>query len=141
MARMRLAAATAITLFLAGCTLSRPDYEMPRVRVGEPAFTRTLEAHTLSTPIGGNRAQLLLNGDEIFPAMRAAIRSARTSITFANFIYEDGAIAQAIAEELAERARAGVKVNVLLDAVGSSHIPKSLVAQMKDAGCEFAWYH
>jgi cardiolipin synthase len=141
MARMRLAAATAITLLLAGCTLSRPDYEIPRVHVGEPAFTRTLEAHTLSTPIGGNRAQVLVNGDEIFPAMRAAIRSARTSITFANFIYEDGAIADEIADELAERSRAGVKVNVLLDAVGSSHIPKSLVARMKDAGCEFAWYH
>jgi hypothetical protein len=63
MARMRLAAATAVTLLLAGCTLNRPDYEIPRVHVGEPAFTRTLEAHALSTPIGGNRAQLLLNGD------------------------------------------------------------------------------
>ena len=133
--------AVAATLLLAGCTLSRPDYQTPDVHVGESTFTRTLEAHTLSTPIGGNRAQLLVNGNEIFPAMRAAIRSAKSSITFANFVYEDGAIAHEIADELAERSRAGVKVSVLLDAVGSSHIPKALVARMKDAGCEFAWYH
>jgi phosphatidylserine/phosphatidylglycerophosphate/cardiolipin synthase-like enzyme len=99
--------AVAATLLLAGCTLSRPDYQTPDVHVGESTFTRTLEAHTLSTPIGGNRAQLLVNGNEIFPAMRAAIRSAKSSITFANFVYEDGAIAHEIADELAERSRAG----------------------------------
>ncbi len=40
---------------LAGCTLSRPDYVAPDVRVGEPAFARAVEAHTLSSPVDGNR--------------------------------------------------------------------------------------
>src|SRR5688572_18927290 len=112
----------ALTILLTGCTLTRPQYVTPDVRVGEPAFVRALEAHTLSTPVSGNRAQVLLNGNEIFPAMLAAIRSAKSAITFANFIYEDGDISGEMAAALAERCRAGVSVNVLVDAVGSSHM-------------------
>jgi cardiolipin synthase A/B len=115
----------AVSVLLAGCTLSRPHYVSPDVHVGEPAFMRSIEAHTVSSLIEGNRAQLLLNGEEIFPAMLAAIRGARSTITFANFIYEDGAIAGEMATALAERCRAGVAVNVLLDAVGSGQMPRS----------------
>ena len=68
-------------LLLGGCSLSHPHYLAPDVRVGEPAFARTLEAHTLSRSIGGNRARVLLNGDQIFPAALEAIRSARKTKT------------------------------------------------------------
>jgi cardiolipin synthase A/B len=77
-------AAAALGLVLSAFTLSRPHYVAPDVSVGESAFIRPVEAHTLSGLVEGNRAELLLNGDEIFPAMLAAIRSARTTITFAN---------------------------------------------------------
>jgi cardiolipin synthase A/B len=128
-------------ILLGGCTLSRPHYASPDVHVGEPAFVRSLEAHTVSSLVEGNRAQILLNGNEIFPAMLAAIRGARTTITFANFIYEDGAIADEMAAALAERCRAGVAVNVLLDAVGSSQMPREYWTRLQDAGCQVAWYH
>ena len=130
----------ALTVLFSGCTLSRPSYTTPGVHVGEPAFTRALEAHTLSSLVPGNRAQILLNGNEIFPAMLGAIRGAKTTITLANFIYEDGDIAGEMAAALAERCRAGVKVSVLLDAVGSSDMPRQHVAMLQDAGCQFAWY-
>lgn len=126
---------------LGGCTLSRPHYVTPDVHVGEPAFVRSLEAHTVSPLVEGNRAQVLLNGDEIFPAMLTAIRRARMTITFANFIYEDGAIADEMATALAERCRAGVNVDVLLDAVGSSQMPREHWTRLQDAGCQVAWYH
>jgi Fe-S cluster assembly ATPase SufC len=100
------------------------------VRVGQPAFVRSLAAHTLSSPVEGNRAQLLLNGDEIFPAMLTAIRSANTTFTFANFIYEDGDITSEVATAMAERCRAGVQGHVLLDAVGSSQMPRTYQAQL-----------
>lgn len=131
----------ALAVLLPGCTLSRPHYVTPDVHVGEPAFVRSLEAHTVSQPVTGNRAQILLNGDEIFPSMLAAICRARTPITFANFIYEDGDIAARMAEALAERCRAGVSVNVLLDAVGSSQMPRQHRTTLEDAGCQVAWYH
>ena len=68
----------------------------------------------------GNRFEALLNGDQIFPSMLSAIRSAQRSITFETYIYWSGAIGKAFADALAERARAGVKVHVLLDWVGST---------------------
>ena len=131
----------AFCLALSSCTLSRPHYVAPDVSVGQPAFVRAIEAHTLSGLIDGNRAQLLFNGDEIFPAMLAAIRSARTTITFANYIYEDGDITVAMAEALAERCRAGVGVNVLLDAVGSSNMPRAQRELLRGAGCHLAFFH
>ena len=99
-----------------------------------------MEAHTLSGLVEGNRAEVLVNGDQIFPAMLAAIRGARTTITFANFVYEDGAIAREMAEALAERCRAGVGVSVLVDAVGSSKMPKALRRMLSESGCHFARY-
>jgi cardiolipin synthase A/B len=130
-----------VGLTLSACTLSRPHYTSPEISVGEPAFVRTLEAHTDALLVHGNRAQILLNGDEIFPAMLAAIRQAKTTITFANFIYEKGDIARDMAEALAERCRAGVGVNVLVDAVGSKNMPKRYRQLMENAGCHVASYH
>src|SRR5690349_19443315 len=133
--------ALAVSVILSGCTLSRPHYVTPDVHIGEPAFTRAMEAHTVSPVVGGNRAEILLNGEQIFPAMLAAIRGARTTITFANFIYEDGAIAGEMATALAERCRAGVAVNVLLDAVGSRQMPRQHWTRLADAGCQLAGLH
>ncbi len=141
---MRAATRTVSTLLclaLSGCTLSRPHYIAPDVRVGQPAFVRAVEAHTKADIVRGNRAQILLNGDEIFPAMLTAIRHASKTITFANYVYEDGAIAQKMADALAERCRAGVEVNVLLDAVGSGHMPGRYKTTLRDAGCHLAFYH
>ena len=59
----RCLGAGALCLALSACTLSRPDYRSPDVTVGEPAFVRTLEAHTEAPLVRGNRAQILLNGD------------------------------------------------------------------------------
>src|SRR5688572_28593195 len=133
--------AAGLYLTLAACTLSRPHYVSPDVSVGEPAFVRALEAHADAPLVPGNRAQVLLNGDGIFPAMLAAIREAKTTITFANFIYEKGDIAREMAEALAGRCRAGVGVNVLLDAIGSNRMPKEYRRLMEHAGCHVATYH
>jgi cardiolipin synthase len=100
-----------------------------------------MEAHTLSGLVGGNRVEVLVNGDQIFPAMLAAIRGARTTITFANFAWEDGDVAREMVEALAERCRTGVGVNVLVDAIGSSGMPKALGRTLAASGCHFARYH
>jgi cardiolipin synthase A/B len=133
--------AALLCIALPGCTLSRPHYVAPDVSVGESAFVRAMEAHTMSGLVHGNRAQVLLNGEQIFPAMLDAIRSAKTTITLANFVYEDGRIAREMAEALAERCRAGVGVNVLVDAIGSSKMPKPLSRMLSASGCHFARYH
>ena len=134
--------AGALCLTLSAYTLSRPHYKTPPdVAVGEPAFLRTVEAQTDAELVRGNRAHVLRNGDEIFPAMLAAIREAKQTITFANFVYEKGDIARDMAHALAERALAGVGVNVLIDAVGSKGMPSKYRALMEKAGCHVASYH
>jgi len=87
-----------------------------------------------------NRVLALQNGLEIFPAMLDAIRLATTSITFETFIYWSGEIGREFTETLAERARDGIVVNVLLDWVGSMRMEKELLDRMRDAGVHLHRY-
>lgn len=88
----------------------------------------------------GNAIAVLRNGDEIFPAMLEAIRSAEQSIKFLTFVYWTGDIAVAVADALADRARAGVEVKVLLDAFGAHSMSRDLIRIMRAAGAEVRWY-
>jgi cardiolipin synthase len=83
---------------------------------------------------------VLRNGREIFPAMLEAIRAAEQTINFATYVYWTGSIAPEFAQALAERAEAGVQVNVLLDAVGAAKMDRRLVALLQRAGAEVAWF-
>ena len=91
--------------------------------------------------LDGNRYRVLLNGEQIFPAMLSAIGAARSSITFETYIYWSGEIGRRFADALAERARSGVKVHVLLDWVGSAKMDEDLLDEMRDAGVEVFRYH
>ena len=108
------------------------------MNLGEPAFFPTMEAHAQAPIIGGNRLTLLLNGEQIYPAILEAIRGARRSITYAQYSYEDGKIARDVAEALAERCRSGVTAHVLLDGVGTLTMPREYVEVMEQGGCQVA---
>ena len=88
----------------------------------------------------GNRVRVLHNGDEIFPAMLAAIRGAERSVDLLTFVYWKGEVAREIARALAERARGGVAVRLLLDAVGARLIEGDLLAELADAGVAVEWF-
>ncbi|HSJ36095.1 MAG TPA: phospholipase D-like domain-containing protein [Acidimicrobiia bacterium] len=103
-------------------------------------FRRALEAFVGVTFLEGNSVQRLRNGVEIFPAMLEAIRLAERRIDFVTFVYWTGDIARQMATALAERARAGISVRVLLDAVGAHSMDTGLVQQMEDSGVEVAWF-
>ena len=107
----------------------------------DPQFQRAMGSLLGPGIVGGNRAQELLNGDQIFPAMLAAIRGAERSITFETYIYWAGDIGREFAAALAERARAGVKVHVLLDWVGSAKIDDDLLKEMQAAGVDVRKFH
>lgn len=133
---MRTLTVVLILSALVGCSHS-PRYVPPEVEVGTREFARAVEAHTLSGLVAGNRIELLLNGEQILPAMLAAIREARASVTLANYIWETGAIADEFATALAARCRAGVSVNVLVDAIGSREMTKENQERLQGAGCRF----
>jgi cardiolipin synthase A/B len=116
------------------------DYRIEPVHVDDPTFARAM-THLLGPPlVAGNRVQPLLNGDEIFPAMLAAIRAAKQSITLETYIYWSGKIGAEFTEALAERAKVGVPVHVLLDWVGSDKLDSTLLQQMQDAGVQVEKY-
>ena len=104
-------------------------------------FVRSLGSLLGPALLPGNLVRQLLNGDQIFPAMLEAIRGAKSSITFETYIYWSGDIGQKFSEELAARARAGVKVHVLLDWVGAGKIDKTYIESMKRAGVSVERYH
>ncbi|HEX4266764.1 MAG TPA: phospholipase D-like domain-containing protein [Steroidobacteraceae bacterium] len=126
--------------------LRRPEKE-ERHRVERLYRTRDLqfkrEMGVLLGPaiVTGNRIQALNNGDEIFPAMLQAIEGAQRTITFETYIYWSGQIGERLAEALIERARAGVRVHVMLDFVGCDRISGQLVERMQCAGIEVERYH
>ncbi len=107
----------------------------------DPAFGRAMGVLLGPAILRGNRFEALLNGDRIFPAMLTAIRDAMKTITFESYIYWSDAIGKAFAEALAERARAGVKVHVLLDWVGSNKMDPTHLAVMEAAGVEVRKFH
>ncbi|HEY8666883.1 MAG TPA: cardiolipin synthase [Tepidisphaeraceae bacterium] len=113
----------------------------PLYGVDDPQFRRTMGTLLGPPLVEGNSVAVLLNGDQIFPAMLEAIHSAQKTITFETFVYWSGEVGREFADALTERASAGVKVHVILDAVGSDKIDHSYIKRMRDAGVEIEKYH
>lgn len=107
----------------------------------DPQFIRTMGCLMGPALLDGNRITPLQNGVEIFPAMLEAIRCAKITITFETYIYWSGAIGKEFAEALAERARAGVRVHVLLDWQGSRTLDQESITQMESAGVNVEIFH
>jgi cardiolipin synthase len=101
--------------------------------VCDDVFRRTI-GQLLGPPLlGGNKVTMLCNGDEIFPAMLDGIRSAQRTITFENFLWREGAVTQAFADALIERARAGVKVHFLQDAFGCDSLHSDGIQRIRNS--------
>ncbi len=109
--------------------------------VRDLAFLQTMHALTGSPLVSGNRVKILRNGVQIFPSMLSAIRGAQKTINLEFYIYWDGEIGRQFAEALAERARAGVQVKVILDSVGSAAMSQSLIDFLARNGIDLEWYH
>ncbi len=113
----------------------------PLYGVSDDQFRRSMGSLLGPTMQDGNHVDALQNGDEIFPAMLAAIRSATKTITFETYIYWSGQVGKEFADALSDRARAGVKTHVLLDWVGSDKMDEALLQGMQDSGVRVRKYH
>ena len=130
-------------LLMLNLSLGNKEIDQPLQRrhvVADPRFTQVMSA-VLSPPlVAGNRVGELINGNEIFPAMLGAIRAAEQSITLETYIYWSGTIGKEFSAALAERARHGVAVKVLLDWIGSE-LDDELLEEMRAAGVEVRRYN
>jgi cardiolipin synthase len=94
----------------------------------------------------GNRVEILTDGDRFYPAMLDAIRQARETVTMECYIFKKGTIGDQFVEALCERAKAGVRVTIVMDAIGSFGAFRQLSKPLQAAGCrvaayqQFMWY-
>lgn len=107
--------------------------------VSDPLFLRTIELFTGTHIEDGNRVEIMLNGEGTYPRLWKDIASAKHTITVQMYYSQPGAVADTMAKYLEERARAGVRVLVLMDAFGSQPLPKEWVDGLTKSGVEFAW--
>lgn len=109
--------------------------------VESPQFRR--EIGTLLGPdvTAGNAVADFQNGEEIFPAMLAAIRGARHSVNMETYIYWSGEVSKQFIAALTERARAGVKVHVLADWLGSTRMKQDAIDALREGGVRFEYFH
>ncbi len=108
--------------------------------IHDAQFRHTMGVMLGPTIVAGNRVEALLNGEQIFPSMLQAIGQAERSIVFETYIYWSGDIGEKFSAALIERARAGVKVHVLLDWVGSSRMDDAQIEAMREAGVDILKY-
>ena len=107
---------------------------------GDADFKRALGILLGPPLVAGNKVTPLVNGAQIYPAMLNAIRTAQTNITFETFVFRDS-IGATFVEELANAARRGVRVHMLLDWLGSRTMDSSMLATARAAGCDLQIYH
>lgn len=124
-----------LALLLLSCAKVLAVYQIPDITLSDASFFPTIEAHTDAPIVGGNRIDILLNGNETFPVMLEEIKKAKRTITFAQYLYEDGVLAYDLAKAFAERCRAGVHGKILLDSHGTN-TPEEIPKMMRDAGCD-----
>jgi cardiolipin synthase len=128
----------AVMLWSARC--QRPTNIDPRQVDPLPGSLATIEALTGSHRTNGNRLEILQD-QALFTALLEEIAAARESIHLESYVWWRGTICDRVAAALADRARDGVEVRVLLDALGAFKIEKHLVERMCEGGCEVTFYH
>ena len=132
----------ALVSYLIAPTEFSPRYGLDHeFTVDSDEFLPTIEGATGVPFTGGNRVEILNNGDEFYPAMLQAISEARFSITIEAYIYWAGDVGLRFARALAKKAAAGIKVKILLDAIGSATIGEEIFQTLKRGGCQVAWYN
>src|SRR5690348_17861326 len=125
---------------MSGSAVSTAHAEEREARPRPPAqrgeLSLAIDRAAGARPIGGNRLEHYPDSPRALDAMVAAIGAARATIHFENYIIRDDATGRRFADALAERARAGVRVRVLYDALGSLGTSGGYWRRLRAAGAD-----
>ena len=113
----------------------------PLYSASSPEFRQSAGSLLGPNFVGGNNVTTLINGDQIFPAMLSAIRSAKRSVNLETYVFWDDEIGRQFTQALTERARAGVPVSLILDAQGTRKMGLENRKQLQGAGVQVVKYH
>ncbi len=111
-----------------------------RLPVDAADFLHVLQAICEAAVQEGNRVRIFTNGDQFYPAMLDAIRQAERSVNLECYMFKSGRVADQFVAALTERARSGVTVTIVVDAIGSASLSGADRTKLTDAGCRFERY-
>ena len=119
----------------------RIDYQVTEPLTPESDdFLHVVQSSCQTALHSGNRVELLINGAQFYPAICSALRAAHSSIHMEAYIFQPGEVADLVIDAMTERARAGVEVRLVLDAIGSSRMGGQAARRLREAGCRLAFY-
>jgi cardiolipin synthase A/B len=119
----------------------RIDYHVSTpIRPDSDEFLHVIQSTCQAAIHRGNKVDVLTDGAQFYPAMRDAISAAQASINFEAYIFRPGDAADILIDVLAERARAGVEVRCVFDAIGSARMGGATLRRLTDAGCRVNFY-
>lgn len=115
--------------------IDRPSYDI------ESHEFAGLMASLVDVPVfHGGQVDVLSNGKDFYAAQLAAIGQARRSVHLEAFVFWPSPVAGRFLDALTERARSGVKVRLVIDAIGSISTPNRYFAALREAGGQVVWY-
>jgi cardiolipin synthase A/B len=119
----------------------RIDYHVSTpLRPDSDDFRHVIESTCQAAIHHHNKVDVLTDGSQFYPAMRDAILAAQSSINFEAYIFRPGDVANMLVDAMAERARAGVEVRCVFDAIGSALMGGQTLRLLKEAGCQINFY-
>ena len=119
----------------------RIDYHVATpLRPDSDEFVRVIQSACQAAIHRGNRIQVFTNGTQFYPAMRDAILAAQESVDLEAYIFQPGDTADMLIDALVDRARAGVEVRMVMDAIGSVGMGGRSATRLRDAGCVLHFY-
>lgn len=136
-----LAVVSWIVVALFSPTLQYQLAHPPSAGIASEEFVRELQALTSGRFADHTSVEPLPNGENFYAAELEAIRGARQSINIEAYIFSRGEVTHRVLDALAERARNGVQVRLVIDAMGSFSTSKRAFKQLTDAGGKVEFYH
>lgn len=136
-----LAVVSWVVIALFSPTLRYQLAKPPAAPITSEQFRRELQALTASRFAEGVSVEPLPNGEQFYPAEINAIDGAQKSVNIEAYIFERGDVTRQVVDALTERARAGVQVRMVVDAVGSFSTPKHYFDDLRKAGGKVEFYH
>jgi len=134
-----------LSFLLASCSpgkrIAQQQPIIPNTPIGSSAFEKSTAVAVKSPWLSGNHVTSYANGHEFYPAMLKSIRSAKRSITFETFAFVDGKTTHEFVNAFCERAKAGVKIHLVLDAYGSEDFGKTNITRLQEHGVAVHFYH
>ncbi len=119
----------------------RIDYHLSTpLRPDSREFLHVVQATCQAAVHSHNAVDILTNGAQFYPAIREAILQAEASINVEMYIFQPGEAAAMLLEAMTARARQGVDVRLVLDAIGSSRMSGDAVRRLREAGCRLRFY-